>query len=38
MMSVHSKMVEQPLRELLRETSQAHFLHALTVAKPVSGA
>ena len=31
MMSVHSEMVEQPLVELLQETSQAHFLHALTV-------
>ena len=29
MTNVHPEMVEQPLIELLRETAQAHFLHAL---------
>jgi hypothetical protein len=30
-MSVHAERVEQPLAELLQETTQAHFLHALAV-------
>ena len=30
-MSVHAERIEQPLAELLQETIQAHFLHALAV-------
>jgi hypothetical protein len=30
-MGVHAERVEQPLTELLQETTQAHFLHALAV-------
>lgn len=30
-MSVHAERVERPLAELLQETTQAHFLHALAV-------